>query len=102
MSLNPFRWHWKDWHGFEGKVHLQMQKNYASQGKAVFGSIYGAIALFGIASQNVKWTLIFWVFYSIFCYFIGRFLYKHRWVEADIEAGNRFNPFVTEMRASLK
>jgi len=101
MSLNPRKWHLKDWKGFEGKVHLQMQKNYATQGKTVFGFIYGLIALFGISSQNVKLTLIFGVLYSIICYFAGRYLYKHQWVEADTEAGNRFNPFVKEMRSKI-
>lgn len=91
----------RDWLGFDGKVKLQLQRNYVSQGKAMFGFIYGLIALFGISSRDVKTTLILGVIYSFFCYFAGRYLYKHRWVEADIEAGNRYNPFVKEMRANM-
>jgi len=101
MSLNPFRWHLKDWRGFEGKVHIQLQRNYVSQGKAVFGFVYGLIALFGIASQNWKLTLFMGVSYYIISYFLGRYLYHHQWVEADVEAANRYNPFVKEMRSKI-
>jgi len=101
MSLNPFRWHLKDWRGFEGKVHLQLQRNYFSQGRAFIGIFYGLIALFGIASQNWKLTLLLGVCYYAISYFIGRYLYSHRWVEADVEANNRYNPFVKEMRSKI-
>ena len=101
MSLNPFRWHWRDWHGFEGKVHLQLQRNYISQGKAMFGFVWELILIFGIASGNAKATLTLGISYYIFSYFMGRYLYHHQWVSADMEAGNRFNPFCKEVRSKF-
>jgi len=102
MTLNPKGWHLQDWRGFEGKVHLQLQRNYISQGKAMFGFVWELILIFGIASGNAKATLTLGICYYIFSYFMGRYLYKHKWVSADMEASNRFNPFVEEMRASIK
>lgn len=89
------------WKGFNGKVKLQLQRNFFSQGRAFLGIFYGLIALFGIASQNWKLTLLMGIIYYGISYFLGRYLYHHRWVEADIEANNRYNPFVKEMRSKI-
>lgn len=101
MSLNPLRWHWKDWAGFEGKVHLQLQRNYVNYGKANFGFLWEFILLIGIVSNNAKAALYIGIIFYFICYFVGRYLYKHRWLEADIEAGNRYNPFIREMRDKI-
>jgi len=100
--LNPRTWHLKDWKGFEGQVKIQLQRNYVSQGRAFLGLFYGLIALFGIASGDWKKTLILGCAYYFISYFLGRYLYKKRWVEADAEAGNRYNPFMKEIREHVK
>ena len=86
---------------FKTKIWVQMQKNYFAYGKSIFGFIYGLIALFGIASQKWKLTLLIGIVYYIFAYFFGKFLYNHKWVDADNEAGNIFNPFVRQMRSKI-
>ena len=92
----------KDWKGFEGKVKFNLQRHYVSQGKAVIGFAFGFIALFGISSQNVSQTLLLGVLFYIACYFLGRYWCKHHWFSAEMEVNNRFNPFVKEMRRSIK
>jgi hypothetical protein len=86
---------------FKTKKWIQMQKNYFAYGKSIFGFIYGLIALFGISSQNVKLTLIIGIIYYIFSYFFGKWLYKHKWVDADNECNNIYNPFVKQMRRKI-
>lgn len=55
-----------------------------------------------IASQgkNIKRLIIFGLIYTIFCFILGRILFKKRFVEAEMEVGNIFNPFVKEVRNS--
>jgi len=92
---------WNEWKGFDGKIKLQLQRNYITQGKAVFGFIWEFILLFGIASGNVRVTLYLGIGYYFLAYFFGRYLYKHEWVDADAEAANRYNPFVKQMRKKI-
>ena len=102
MTLNPYRWKLNEWKGFEGKVRVNLHRNYVNQGKGLIGFIWGFIALYALASDNVLFSFIFGVIFYIISYFMGRHMYKYRWVEADIEATNRYNPFIKEMRNHLK
>jgi len=83
------------------KAWVQLQRHYASMGKAVFGFIYGFIALFGIASGDWKTTLALGLAFYLVCYLAGRWYCLHGWFEAEIEVNNKFNPFVKEMRESI-
>ena len=102
MTLNPLRWRSKEWKGEEFKFKVNLHKSYVGDGKAVIGFLWGFIALFGIASQNVKVTLILGVVFHILCYFFGRYWYNHGWKSAEQEVNNRINPFVREMRSHVK
>ncbi len=56
------------------------------------------IAFFGVTTGDVGTIMWIAAAYAIFCYILGRWWYKFKLVEAEIEVGNRFNLFVKEVR----
>ena len=79
--------------------------------EACFNKGYGSTAafkflimLFGISTaivtKDLKLTVIAGLVYIIGCFFLGWLMYKFKYVNAQIEVGNRFNPFVGEVRNS--
>jgi len=77
-----------------------LHKAYFDTGMGLTNYAKYLIAFFGIASSNVKTTLIIAFFYAIFCYFLGRWWYKSKMKIAEIEVGNQFNLFVKQMRGT--
>lgn len=75
-------------------------KKYFDSGYSITNYLKYFIAFFGLASRNIKWTMIVGFAWAIACVILGRAYLKHRWFEIDIEITNRFNPFVKEMRKS--
>jgi len=75
-----------------------LHKAYLDTGMGLTNYLKYVIALFGIATSNVKTTLIIAFFYVIACYFIGRWWYKSKMKLAEVEVGNQFNLFVKQMR----
>lgn len=84
------------------KFKVNLHKSYFGDGKAVIGFLWGFIALFGIASRDVKTTLILAIVYNILAYIVGRYWYNHGWKAAEVEVNNYINPFVREMRRHVK
>ena len=79
--------------------------------EACFNKGYGTTAilkfltvLFGISTavvtQNLRITVILGFSYVIFCFILGYILYKIKYVNAQTEVSNQFNPYVKEMRNS--
>ena len=76
-------------------------KAYFDQGFGLTGYIKYIIALFGISSLNVKYTLWIAFFYAISCYFVGRLWFKYKLIDTENEIRNSVNPFVIEMREKI-
>ncbi len=85
---------------FELKYKITLIKGYFDKGWSLTTYIKYLIALFGLASLNIKATLIVGVIYAFFCYFIGYYWFKYQWVSAEHEVQNRFNPVMKEIRES--
>lgn len=79
-----------------------LHKHYFEKGYGLTNYIKYLIALFGLSSLNVKSTMLMASGYSILCYFVGRWWYTSKAISAEIEVGNRVNPFVKEMRKYTK
>lgn len=75
-----------------------IHKAYFDKGYGLTSYVKYGIALFGLSSLNIKWTLIAGGVYGIFCYIIGRIWFQMGFQLADTEVYNRFNEFVKEMR----
>ena len=60
------------------------------------------IALFGISSLNVKATLIIAFLYGVLCFILGFLLCKYKWIDVQNDISNMYNPFVSEMRNSIR
>ena len=75
-------------------------KAYFDKGYGVTSYLKYMIAFFGLASSNVKTTLVIALIYGIFCFVLGWFLYRIGYAEAEQEVSNQFNLFVKEMRKS--
>jgi len=73
-------------------------KAYFEKGYALTNYVKYIIALFGLSSLNVSATLIMGFAYGVACFIIGWLWFKYNFYEAENEVGNRFNPFVKEMR----
>jgi len=75
-----------------------LHKAYFEQGLGLTNYIKYLIAFFGIASADVKLTMIIAVVYGIGSYILGRWWFKSKMKIAEAEVGNQFNLFVKEMR----
>ena len=75
-------------------------KAYFDKGLGLTSYIKYLIAFFGLASREVYYTLYIAFIYAILCFFLGWFWYKYKFIDAENEVGNQFNPFVREMRNS--
>ena len=51
-------------------------------------------------TTDIKTTALFGIAYMLFCFVFGYVLYKIRFVDAEQEVNNKFNPFVSEIRDS--
>ena len=87
----------KELRGYRFVLH----KAYFDKGMSLTSYVKYLIAFFGVASSDVKLTLIIAGFYAVFCYFLGLVWFKYRMIDAETEVGNRFNPFVKEMRQEI-
>ena len=75
-----------------------------NKGYGVTAPLKYLVALLGISTaiitEEINTVLIMGFGYVIFCFILGYILYKVKYVNAEIEVSNRFNPFVGEMRNS--
>jgi len=81
---------------------VALLKTYFDKGYGFTSYLKYCIAFFGLASNDVKTTFIIAFLYGLFCFFLGWFLFKIGYIDAENEVINRFNPFVKEMRHQLK
>jgi len=72
-------------------------KAYFDKGYSVTSYIKYLIAYYGLVNRDSNLMLIAAI-YGVACFFIGWLWYKYKIVDAEIEVGNRVNPFVKEMR----
>lgn len=86
---------------FKIKYKICLLKSYFDKGLALTNYIKYFIAFFGLASQNVKQTLIIAFIYAVFCFILGYFWFRSGFIKAENEVNNRFNLFVKEMRNKI-
>ena len=80
------------------KFKILLYKAYFDKGMATTSYFKYLIAFFGLASRDIFWTMTIAISYAIICFLIGLFWFKWGFTEIETEIGNRFNPFVKEMR----
>ena len=83
---------------FKTKYLINLHRTYFEKGLQLTNYIKYFIAFFGLASRDVKTTLIMGFAYAVSCYFIGLFWVKHGFFEAEQEVSNKNNKFVKELR----
>ena len=87
---------------FELKVKLLLHKRYFDQGMGLLNYAKYIVLFFGFASANVRSTMILALIWGVLCYILGRYYYRKKWMDADMEISNRVNPFVDQMRKFIK
>lgn len=83
---------------FKTKYRINIYKRYFDTGLGLTNYFKYVIAFFGLASKNLKWTMIVAIVYGIFCFFLGWWWLKSDFYKAEIEVSNNYNLFVEEMR----
>ena len=83
-------------------INLIQHKAYFELGRGVLQYGEWLIAYFGITGGGMKRTMLFAAGYAVLCYIMGWLGYHSDYVRACTEFGNRYNPFVAEMRAHLQ
>ncbi len=81
---------------------LALLKSYFDAGYGITSYLKYMIAFFGLASADVKTTLIIGVLYGISCFLIGWIAYQSGFIEAQAEVSNQYNLFQKEIRRKLK
>ena len=81
---------------------LALWKNYFDQGYGITSYLKYLIAFFGLASRNIKTTMIIGIIYGLLCFLIGYVCIKSGFFKAQIEVSNKYNLFVSEVRNKLK
>lgn len=75
-----------------------------NKGYAATAPLKYLVALIGISnaivSEKLLITLILGIGYVIFCLILGYILFRIKYVNAQLEVSNRFNPYINEMRNS--
>ena len=77
---------------------LAKWKYYFNIGYGETSFVKYLIAFFGLASSDVNRTLTYGIVYGVACFIIGYIICKSGFQASQIEVGNRFNPFIEEMR----
>jgi len=80
---------------------ILLLKAYFDKGRGVTDYLKYLIGFFAISSLNVRATLIIALFYGVLCFIVGWLWFKYKLVDTETEIGNRFNPFVKEMRRKI-
>ena len=77
-----------------------------NQGYSLTSPIKWVAATFGIGAAiqnyNLLWILFGSVIYFILCLVTGILCFKYGWVDAMAEVGNKYNPFVKQMRKVIR
>ena len=89
----------RDYRGF--RFTFLLWKAWFDKGLSITSYFKYIIAFFGLASQDVKTTLIIAIAYAFACFILGWAWYKYKFVELENEINNLFNPFVKEMREKI-
>jgi len=76
-------------------------KAYFEKGYALTSYVKYVIALFGLASQDIFWTLLMGFLYAFVCFFLGWVWFHYHIVDAELEVQNQFNLFVRQMRRKI-
>lgn len=84
------------------KYKINLQLAYFNEGMGKLNYVKYLLIFFGVASLDVKWTLIFGIIWGISCYMFGRWWFRKGWKESEVEVTNKINPFVKEMRKVYK
>ena len=80
---------------------ILLLKAYFDKCRGVTDYLKYLIGFFAISSLNVRATLIIALFYGVLCFIVGWLWFKYKLVDTETEIGNRFNPFVKEMRRKI-
>ena len=82
---------------------LALFEAYFNKGYAKLSHLTKILLLVGFADVlatggDPTRVIIGGILYAIFCLFIGWLIFKVRYIDAELEVENKFNPFVREMR----
>ena len=80
---------------------ILLLKAYLDKGLSLTNYVKYLITFFGLASSDVKTTLIIAFVYAFISFFIGYFWFKYKLIDTENEIGNKFNPFQREVRRKL-
>ena len=81
---------------------IALHKRYFDTGFGVLNYVKYPLVLLGFAIPDVKSIILVALGYAIICYFLGWWWLNKGMTEAETEVGNRYNPFVQEMRKAFK
>ncbi len=81
---------------------IALVKRYFDIGYGISNYLKYVIALFGLATLNLKFTMLLAIIYFISCFVFGYIWVKSGMFTAEIEVSNSFNLFVAEMRKVYK
>ena len=88
---------------FDTKFKFCLLKGYFDKGMGITNYLKYFLAFIFLGNVTSKLqTFIIGASYIIFCFFAGFFWYKYKWIEAEMEVGNRFNLLARELRKSMK
>ena len=90
---------------FERKYRLVRLKVFFDTGIALTSYPIKILLVVGIGFavddiKNISFIIAAGFLYGIFCFILGWMWYKYKWMDAQWEVSNNYNPFVKQMRRS--
>ena len=84
------------------KYKICLHKSYFDTGLSLTNYLKYLIAFFGLATLNLRLTMIIAVVYAVVCYLLGYLWFKYAWINAEREVKNKYDEFVKEMRGKYR
>ena len=86
---------------FQTKYLICLWKSYFDKGFALTNYLKYPLVVLGFNFPNIEIIVLVAFLYAIFCFVFGYWWFKSGFIKAEIEVGNIYNLFVTEMRKKI-
>jgi hypothetical protein len=83
-------------------LKVALHKRYFDSGFSLLNYLKYPLVLMGFVVKDIQLIIIVSILYAVSCYFLGWWWLNYGMMDAETEIGNRYNPFVKELRGHIR